>query len=114
MKPTRIIGEPKMTTKPDGTGRLIILNTDAGYMTVAQLAKAIGLSRDGVRGRAERFGWKSPRLFEPIHVDCKSDDSGNEEWRALGNRARNENLEKCRPIGTYDHIYHSGGCENVI
>ena len=113
MKPTKIISTT-MINKPDKTGRLLQLHTDAGTLTVDQLAKHLGMSRDALRGRADRHGWLSPRLFNPLNRNCVHDARGNAEWHALSGRKREYNLERITQPGIYDHIYHSGGCDNVL
>ena len=113
MIPTKVINT-KMVNKDDRTGRLVLVNTDAGYFTIAQLAKIIGVSKDGLRGRVERFGWHSQRIWEPLHKECTADDSGNAEWRKLGTKPRDYNMNKVTPVGIYDNLYHVGGCDNLL
>jgi len=113
VKPTKVRGNPTMINKPDGTGRLTLINTDAGYFTISQLAAHIGISKDGLCGRVERFGWHSQRIWEPLHTECMADETGNAEYKALSEKSRKDRLALISRPGKYDYIC-SNGCDNVL
>jgi len=103
MRPTKILRAPYKVEGTDCMGRSrkkIMIDTDAGTFEPDDLAAAIGVHPSTFRVRIHREGWKSPHALNPpakrgykMNGDpLNNSDQGNEEWKALGRRVRNENL----------------------
>jgi hypothetical protein len=106
MRPTRILRAPYKLAGTDCLGRnrtKVMVDTDAGTFDFYDLAKAIEVSAATLRTRLWRGdGWKSPHALNPPSKrghkldgrPLNNSEQGNDEWRSLGKRVRNENLAR--------------------
>lgn len=118
-RPTRIIRPPEQ--RPSGRQQNRVVRwfacDDGHEYTIEMLAEAVGLAPSTIYNRLVGYGWESPEVlrnseamgvprqrkaWETIRKKSSDAMKGNNTWANLGSRARNENLSKMRPLGSFE------------
>jgi len=100
--PTRIISPPKKE-RLDGKRVIVCRCDNGGKYSIRGLAEVVGLPWSTLSNRLANMGWDDPRIFELGRQENKSRiDTGNDEWVALGSRARSENLSRFPKAGLFE------------